>query len=52
MNGQGTGGPDGAAALSPHAAAVEARALATRGDVTPDDVIDVLRAVREARKRA
>lgn len=52
MSDQGTSGRDGAAALSPREAAVEARALAARGDVTADDVTDVLRAVREARERA
>ncbi|OKK07443.1 hypothetical protein AMK33_20740 [Streptomyces sp. CB02400] len=53
VNGRGSRGPDGeAAALSPAEAAVEARALAARGEVTADDVTDVLRAVREARERA
>ncbi|MGW4020839.1 hypothetical protein [Streptomyces sp. NPDC005009] len=53
MNGRGSRGPDEeAAALSPAEAAVEARALAARGEGAADDVTDVLRAVREARERA
>ncbi|GHH90750.1 hypothetical protein [Streptomyces capillispiralis] len=52
MNGRDSRGRDEEAALSPAEAAVEARALAARGDVTADDVADVLRAVREARERA
>ncbi|GAA4968356.1 hypothetical protein GCM10023238_40430 [Streptomyces heliomycini] len=38
-------------APSPAEATVEARALAARGDVTAEDVVGVLRAVREARAR-
>ena len=41
-----------AAMLSPAEAAVEAGALAARGDVTADDVVDVIREAREARERA
>ncbi|MFC8367292.1 hypothetical protein ACFUIT_04740 [Streptomyces sp. NPDC057239] len=43
---------DEEAAPSPAGAAVEAREIAARGEVTADDVVDVLRAVREARGRA
>ncbi|WP_217130506.1 hypothetical protein [Streptomyces sp. AC558_RSS880] len=52
MNEQESRARDGEAALSPAEAAVEARALASRGEGTADDVTDVLRAVREARERA
>ncbi|WCN06866.1 FitA-like ribbon-helix-helix domain-containing protein [Streptomyces sp. M92] len=38
-----------AALLSPAEAAAEARAIASRGNVSADDVTDVLRDLREAR---
>ena len=38
-----------AALLPPSEAAEEARAIASRGDVTADDITDVIREMREAR---
>lgn len=52
MNGREPRARDEEAVLSPAEAAVEAGALAARGDVTADDVVGVIRAVREARERA
>ncbi|MDT0403297.1 MULTISPECIES: hypothetical protein [Streptomyces] len=52
MNGREPRVRDEEAVLSPAEAAVEAGALAARGDVTADDVVDVIREAREARERA
>ncbi|MFI5568440.1 hypothetical protein ACIA6T_14050 [Streptomyces sp. NPDC051740] len=52
MKGRESRAGDEEAELSPAEAAVEARALALRGDVTAEYVVDVLRAMREARERA
>ncbi|MEU0656486.1 hypothetical protein ACWEV9_05060 [Streptomyces albogriseolus] len=52
MKGRESRAGDQEEALPPTEAAVKARAVAARGDVTADDVVDVLRAVREARGRA
>ncbi|MEU0579484.1 hypothetical protein ABZ465_19770 [Streptomyces griseoincarnatus] len=52
MSGQKAREPDGSTQPSLSEAASEARALAARCDVTVQDVIDTLRAAREARERA
>lgn len=52
MKGREPRAGDGEAEPSPAGAAVETRGIAARGEVTADDVVDVLHAVREARERA
>ncbi|WP_158801324.1 hypothetical protein [Streptomyces sp. NRRL S-37] len=46
MSGRDSRAGDEGAALPPAGAAVEARDIAARGEVTADDVVGVLRAVR------